>query len=349
MKLLLVTDAWHPQVNGVVRTLEHTTQELVKMGYQIQVVHPSLFRTVPCPIYPEIRLAIDCGGKLQRIVDAHEPDAVHIATEGPLGLAARWLCVKRDWPFTASFHTRFAEYFHARIRLPVRLTYRAQRWFYRPASRVMVGTPSIERTLQHWGLQNTVPWTRGVDTELFRPLPDVTPAYPEPIYLCVGRLAVEKNLDAFLRLELPGTKLIVGDGPARKALQRRYPQAVFAGTHHGEALVRMYAQADVLVFPSLTDTFGLVLLEALACGVPIAAFPVPGPLDVIGNHPVGCLDRDLKKACEAALQISKPRCREFALPFSWSHCAALFASYLQPMHQSRRLIGAEKRSAATAL
>ncbi len=297
MKLLLVTDAWHPQINGVVRTLEQTMQELRKMGHETNVIQPSLFRTAPLPTYPEIRLAICRGRKLQQMIEAYEPDAVHIATEGPLGLAARRLCRQHNWPFTASFHTRFAEYFQARIGLPVRFTYAAQRWFYRPAKRVLVGTPSVERTLQDWGFKNTVPWTRGVDTDIFRPLPNMGRDFPGPIYLYVGRIAVEKNIGAFLQLDLPGTKILVGDGPARKALQRAFPEAIFVGVRRGEDLVRMYAQADVLVFPSLTDTFGLVLLEALVTGVPIAAFPVTGPWDVIGQHPVGCLDADLRNAC----------------------------------------------------
>ena len=331
MKLLLVTDAWHPQINGAVNTLAHTLDELKQRGHTTKVIHPGLFPNVPCPKDPEIRLAFGAGRALRRMVDAYQPDAIHIAIEGPLGLAARRLCISRQWSFTTSYHTRFPEYLKLRFGLPLWVTYLAQLWYYRPARRVMVATPTIDGALRKWGFKNTVQWARGVDTARFRPIPQVETDFARPIYLYVGRVAIEKNLQAFLQLEMPGTKLIVGDGPARPALEQQFPDAVFVGSQCGEDLVNRYAQADVFVFPSRTDTFGLVLLEALASGVPIAAFPVPGPLDVIGTHPVGVLNADLKTACQEALRIPRARCREFALQFSWSRCADLFESYLEPI------------------
>ncbi len=328
MKLLLVTDAWAPQVNGVVRTLESVAERLRARGNAVDVVHPGLFNTVPCPTYPEIRLAALPGRKLRRLADESAPDAIHVATEGPLGIAARRYCVARGLPFTTSFHTRFPEYIHARCRLPVAWTYRAMRWFHGRAARVMVATRSVEDELRAHGFTNTVRWSRGVDTELFRPRPEALP-FAQPIHLYVGRVALEKNIEPFLRLDLPGTKVVVGDGPQRRALEARYPDVRFLGAKHGEELARAYAAADVFVFPSRTDTFGLVMLEALASGVPVAALPVPGPLDVIGDSGVGVLDEDLAAACRRARDIPRGQCRDFARKHSWDACAELFASHLE--------------------
>ena len=332
MRLALATDAWKPQTNGVVRTLETVVGELVREGHEVRVVHPGDgFRTVPCPTYPEIRLALFPRRRIARVLDEFRPEAVHVATEGPLGRAARAELLSRSLPFTTSFHTRFPEYVEERFRFPAAWSYRALRRFHAPATRVMVATGSVEDDLRARGFANTARWSRGVDTALFRPQ-EVDLGLPRPIHLSVGRVAPEKNLEAFLELGLPGTKLVVGDGPSRQRLEERFPDAVFVGVKRGEELARHYAAADVFVFPSRTDTFGLVQLEALACGVPVAAFPVPGPLDVIGGHPeVGALDEDLARAIERARDLSREACRAFALGHSWAECAALFRRLLAPL------------------
>jgi glycosyltransferase involved in cell wall biosynthesis len=328
VKIAIVTDAWHPQVNGVVRTLSSVRDGLTAAGHEPVILAPHLFRTIPCPGYASIRLAVGAGGALRRRLDALRPDAIHIATEGPLGFAARAHCLKRGWPFTTAFHTKFAEYLQARCGLPLAWGYAALRRFHAPSKGVMVATETMRRELAARGFDNCVPWTRGVDTELFRPGCAPAVALPRPVFLCIGRVAVEKNLPAFLDLDLPGSKLVVGDGPMLPALKRRYPAVHFAGAQIGEALVRHYAAADVMVLPSRTETFGLVLLEALACGVPVAAFPGPGPADVIGDSGTGILDEDLRAAAEAALTIPRDRCRERARHFSWQACLDQFVSHL---------------------
>ena len=332
MKIVLISDAWEPQVNGVVRTLRTVVEELRAAGDQVTVLHPGLFKTWPCPTYPEIRLAPLARSSLARMIEEASPDAVHIATEGPLGMAGRALCLRRDWPFTTAFHTRFPEYVHARFRVPTGLTYRAMRWFHRPSTRVMVATPSLQEELTSRGFDNAALWSRGVDTELFRPQPEASALLdlPRPIHAFVGRVAVEKNLGAFLELDLPGTKLVVGDGPQRRELELKYPDAVFVGARHGQDLARHYAAADVFVFPRRTDTYGLVLLEALASGVPCAAFPVPGPIDVL-DATVGVMDENLEHAVVAALELSPQACRAYALERTWAHCAELFKSHLAPL------------------
>ena len=330
MRILLVTDAWFPQVNGVVRTLSTVAEECRRMGHAFEVISPDGFCTVACPTYPEIRLAVAPARAVRRRIAQFEPDALHIATEGPLGLAARRIAVRARFPFTTSYHTRFPEYVAARVPVPVAAGYRFMRWFHGASSGVMVATKSIRAELAQRGFKNLRPWTRGVDTELFRPDREPALALKRPVFLYVGRVAVEKNLPAFLALDLPGSKLVVGSGPDLEKLRRRYPDAVFAGAQHGEALARHYAAADAFVFPSRTDTFGLVLLEALAAGVPVAAFPVPGPLDVVGNTGVGALDQDLGAAALRALTIPRARCRAFAETRSWTACARLFLDNLVP-------------------
>lgn len=330
MNILIVSDAWYPQVNGVVRTISTVRQELEKLGHTVEVIGPDRFRTVPMPSYPEIRLALGAGRRLRSMIEAMRPDCIHIATEGPLGLAARRYCLKRHIPFTTAYHTRFPEYIRDRVPVPLAISYAFVRRFHKPSSAVMVATASIEQALRARGFDNIRRWTRGVDTDLFRPrdkefLPD-----PRPISMYVGRVAVEKNLEDFLRLDLPGTKYVVGDGPARADLQKRYPQVRWAGAQHGEELAKYYAAADVFVFPSRSDTFGLVLLEALASGVPVAAYPVPGPLDVVDGSDVGVLDTDLKRAVEKALTVPADKCREYALRFSWKASAEQFLSNLRP-------------------
>lgn len=332
MRILLATDAWFPQINGVVRTLGRVTEELTALGHEVLVVHPGRFRTVACPTYPEIRLAVAPRAGARRLLEDFRPDAVHIATEGPIGWAVRGLCVKRGLPFTTSYHTRFPEYVAARAPVPLALGYAVMRWFHRPSKGIMVATPTLLRELEGRGFRNVVAWSRGVDTELFKPRNDPAVDLPRPVYLYVGRVSVEKNLEAFLGLDLPlGSKLVVGDGPQLAALRQRFPRAHFVGARQGEELARHYASADVFVFPSRTDTYGLVMLEALASGLPVAAFPVPGPLDVIDGHGIGVLDEDLAYAAERALAIPPERCRAHALKFSWRACAEQFLGNLHPV------------------
>ena len=336
MRIVLVTDAWFPQVNGVVRTLSTIVEVLRGQGHDVTTVTPDLFRSLPCPTYPEIRLALTPAKRVRQMLDEAVPDAIHIATEGPLGMAARRLCVRRKLPFTTSFHTKFPEYIHARLGVPVAWTYAWLRRFHAKAERIMVATPSIERELQGWGITNTALWSRGVDTQLFRPRldQDTPPALrdlPRPMYLYAGRVSVEKNIAAFLDCALDGSKIVVGDGPQLNTLMSRYPEVVFTGAKYGEELACHFAAADAFVFPSHTDTFGLVMLEALASGVPVAAYPVPGPLDVIGDADVGCLSESLDDAVCTALTRDRAACREFALEFSWDRCAELFLSHLAPI------------------
>lgn len=334
MKILLASDAWAPQVNGVVRTLERVREELQARGHRFEVISPAQFRSFPCPSYPEIRLAILPARGMARRIEAAAPDAIHIATEGPIGLAIRNYCVKRGLAFTTSYHTRFPEYLSARVPLPLGWGYAFLRWFHRPSRGIMVATRSMKRELEAWGFANLVDWTRGVDTTLFRPdVPKVQAllGLPRPVHLYVGRVAVEKNIRAFLELPLPGSKVVVGDGPQRAELQAAFPEVVFVGAKQGEELAAHYASGDVFVFPSRTDTFGLVLLEALASGLPVAAFPVPGPLDIVDGTGVGALSEDLGLAVGEAIKLPREHCREQTLKYSWTACAAMFLENLQPL------------------
>ncbi|WP_207478057.1 glycosyltransferase family 4 protein [Arenibaculum pallidiluteum] len=332
MRILIVSDAWHPQVNGVVRTLNTTRQELEALGHTVEIIGPDRFRTVPMPTYPEIRLALAAGRRLARLIAGFHPDAIHIATEGPLGFAARRYCLRHGLPFTTAYHTRFPEYIRDRAPVPLALSYAVVRRFHAPAHAVMVATQTIEDDLRRRGFSNIRRWSRGVDTALFRPGDKDFLDAPRPISMYVGRVAVEKNLEDFLSLDLPGTKFVVGDGPQLAELRQRFPQVRFVGAKHGEELARHYAAADVFVFPSRTDTFGLVLLEALASGVPVAAYPVPGPLDVIDGSGVGVLDEDLGRAVRGALGIDPAACRDYALRFSWRASAQQFLDNLRPFH-----------------
>jgi glycosyltransferase involved in cell wall biosynthesis len=332
MRVLLVTDAWYPQVNGVVRTLETVTTILRRQGHEVHLLTPQGFVTLPCPTYPEIRLALFPGRKVSEMLDRFGAEAIHIATEGPLGIAARRLCLARGLRFTTSFHTRFPEYVEARFRVPPGPLYAWLRRFHNAGAGVMVATARLRRELAARGFNNLLAWTRGVDTALFRPRDkSFLDHLPRPIWLNVGRLAVEKNIEAFLSLPLDGTKLVVGDGPQLDSLKRKYPAAVFVGAKRGEELASHYAASDVLVFPSRTDTFGLVMLEALASGIPVAAFPVPGPLDVIDDSGTGALDEDLLAACYTALTIPAARCVAYAQRFSWEACAHQFLDNLRPL------------------
>jgi glycosyltransferase involved in cell wall biosynthesis len=323
MRILVATDAWHPQVNGVVRTLTMMAEAAKAFGVDVSFLTPQSFRTFAMPSYRDLRVALPYQAKITRLITEARPDSIHIATEGPIGLAARRYCRKHGLPFTTSFHTRFPEYISARLPIPESWIWTALRRFHGASQAVMAATPALATELRQRGFRNVVLWPRGVDARQFHPRP-VDLGLPRPVFLCVGRVAVEKNLEAFLDLDLPGTKVIVGDGPALTALIRKYPQAVFLGGRQGEALAEAYAAADVFVFPSKTDTFGLVLLEALASGLPVAAFPVTGPRDVIGNEPVGALNEDLRAACLSALEISPQACLEFAARHTWEASARVF-------------------------
>jgi glycosyltransferase involved in cell wall biosynthesis len=325
MRVLIATDAWRPQVNGVVRTLEELERDAPAAGLTLDFVTPLDFSNMPMPGYSEIRLAFRPERGVKAAILRFQPDAIHIATEGPIGFAARRQAMKRGISFTTSYHTRFPEYLRERLPVPVGLTYAWLRRFHNAADGVMVATPTLERDLAKRGFANLQRWSRGVDTGRFRPRPALASPWPGPVFLYVGRVAVEKNLEAFLSLALPGTKVVVGDGPAREELQARYPQARFTGALSGEALAEAYAGASVFVFPSRTDTFGLVLLEALASGLPVAAFPVMGPADVIGNAPVGVLSEDLQTAAMQALTLDPAACVAFAGRHSWIESAREFA------------------------
>jgi glycosyltransferase involved in cell wall biosynthesis len=328
MRLLIATDAWTPQVNGVVRCFEATIGELRRRDIAVDMVTPDQFRTVPMPSYPEIRLAMVLRGRLAERISNGGYDAVHVATEGPIGWAVRGVCRKLGLSFTTSYHTQFPEYLRARVPVPERWSYAMLKRFHGAGAGMMVATPTMMRELTAKGFRHLRMWSFGVDTELFRPDHARVLDLPRPIFITVARLAVEKNLDAFLSLDLPGSKVIVGDGPARAELEARYPKVMFTGFKAGADLAALYASADVFVFPSLTDTFGLVLLEAAACGLPIAAFPVQGPRDVIGNEPVGVLSGDLRSAALQALHIPRADCRAFALRHSWGAATDAFLAGL---------------------
>jgi glycosyltransferase involved in cell wall biosynthesis len=321
---MIATDAWHPQVNGVVNTYVNVHRHAAEAGMEMVFVTPEQYRTVPLPTYPEIRLALVRRAHIARAVDAHKPDAIHIATEGPIGLAARRYCVANKLKFTTSYHTRFPEYIAARAPIPLSWSYAFERWFHNASSGVMVATASLQAELAAHGIKNPIIWSRGVDTTLFRPRPGDRFGVARPVFLYVGRVAVEKNIEAFLSLDLPGTKAVIGGGPLLDALRVKYPQALFLGPKFGDELAEYFAAADVFVFPSVTDTFGNVLLEALASGVPVAAYPVTGPKDIV-TPDVGCLNTDLREAALCALGVNREACRAYAEQFSWEACAHHFA------------------------
>jgi glycosyltransferase involved in cell wall biosynthesis len=328
MQILIATDAWSPQVNGVVRTLTCLQRAARNLGIGIEFLSPEGFPTVPVPTYPGLRLAIPSRRRIAQRIEAARPDAIHIATEGPIGHAVRAYCLRRGRPFTTSYTTRFPEYISARVPVPQSWIYAALRRFHARAAVTMVATPSLMAELRERGFSHLGMWTRGVDTELFRPERAIDPGFPRPIFVSVGRVAVEKNLDAFLSLDLPGTKVVIGAGPMAAELKRRFPQTKFLGQLENGTLAGNLAGADVFVFPSRTDTFGVVQLEALASGVPVAAFPVTGPKDVIGGNPIGVLSEDLREACLGALHISREACRAFALRYSWENSARQFVGHV---------------------
>jgi glycosyltransferase involved in cell wall biosynthesis len=330
VKIAIVTDAWRPQTNGVVKTLGTTADGLRALGHDVRIIEPNQFKTWPCPTYPEIRLAWLPYGRVSELLEEFGPDAIHIATEGTLGAAARKWCLRRRLPFTTSYHTQFPEYVRARVPIPLAVSYAHLRRFHSSAERTMVATPAMQRLLESRGFKNIVRWTRGVDVSLFKPRDKRFLDSPRPIAMYVGRVAVEKNIEAFLKLELPGTKVVVGDGPARAELEAKYPNAKFVGFKFGEELASHVAAADVFVFPSRTDTFGLVLLEAMACGVPVAAYPVTGPIDVVTRGVTGELDEDLGAAALAALKLDPNQCRAYALANTWETATRQFLSHLAP-------------------
>ena len=348
MRVLIATDAWHPQVNGVVRTLTSLARSAKRQGVDIEFLSPDGFRTVPLPTYPGLRLALPRRSQIARRIDEVNPDAIHIATEGPIGHGARAYCIRRGLPFTTSYTTRFPEYIAARLPIPESWVYAVLRRFHAAAAVTMVATPSLMADLRQRGFANLGMWTRGVDTDLFRPDCAIELPFPRPIFMCVGRVAVEKNLEAFLSLDLPGTKVIVGTGPCEPDLRRRFPDAKFLGQLENGRLAAHLAAADVFVFPSLTDTFGVVQLEALASGVPIAAFPVTGPKDVVAEHPIGVLNQDLRVACLAALALSRETCRAFALNYSWDNSARQFIGHLQTLAPGHRAHGATSVAVAAS-
>ena len=329
MRVLVATDAWHPQVNGVVRTLTSLMRSARHLGVDIEFLSPEGFLTVPVPTYPRLRRALPGRQQIAQRLEQANPDAIHIATEGPIGHRVRANCLGHGRPFTTSYTTRFPEYISARAPIHERWIYAALRRFHAAATVTMVATPSLMTELGRRGFRNLGMWTRGVDTELFRPERAMDIGLPRPVFMTVGRIAVEKNLEAFLSLDLPGSKVVIGSGPQRAELQRRFPGAKFLGQLENGTLAAHLAAADVFVFPSRTDTFGVVQLEALASGVPIAAFPVTGPLDVVGQNPIGVLNEDLRAACLAALEVSRDACRAYALDRSWENSARQFIGHLQ--------------------
>jgi glycosyltransferase involved in cell wall biosynthesis len=336
MRVLIATDAWHPQVNGVVRTLTSLARSAEKLGVTIEFLTPEGFRTIPGPSYPGLRVALPSRRAIAARIEQARPDAIHIATEGPIGYAVRGYCLRHGRPFTTSYTTRFPEYIAARFPIPERLTYAALRRFHAAATVTMVATPSLHAELTGRGFAKLGRWTRGVDTELFRPERAMALDFPRPIFVVVGRVAVEKNLEAFLSLDLPGTKVVIGKGPQEDELKRRFPQAKFMGQLENGTLAAHLAAADVFVFPSRTDTFGVVQLEALASGVPIAAYPVTGPKDVVGGCPVGVLHEDLRTACLARAQRFARACRAFALDHSWEKSTRQFIGHVEKVARANR-------------
>jgi glycosyltransferase involved in cell wall biosynthesis len=349
MRTLIATDAWHPQVNGVVRTLTSLARSASALDTDISFLTPEGFPSIGVPTYPGLRVALPNRREIARRIEAAAPDAIHIATEGPIGWVVRAYCRRRKLAFTTSYTTRFPEYVAVRTMISASVGYAVLRHFHAASSMIMVATDSLRQELSARGFRKLGFWTRGVDTDLFSPDAPAELDLPRPIFMTMGRVAVEKNLEAFLALDLPGTKVVIGDGPQKAALALKYPKAKFLGEKKGQDLTAHLAAADVFVFPSLTDTFGVVQLEALACGTPVAAFPVTGPLDVIADHPIGALDTDLRSACIRALGMSREACRNFALARSWENSARQFIGNLTPLQPSRSLRPARRVAGTSAV
>ncbi len=334
IKLTIVTDAWKPQVNGVVTTLGKTRETIQELGHLVSVINPGQCKTIPCPTYPEIRLSLNPASYVNREMSAFSPTHIHIATEGPLGLAARRYCLKNRLAFTTSYHTQFPEYIRERFPVPLSLSYKFFRRFHSKAVRTMVGTPHQRKMLEQRGFKNIVLWSRGVDTSLFKPGNKEFLSYARPVWIYVGRVAVEKNIEAFLSLDLPGTKVVIGNGPALEELKQKYTNVCFEGYKFGAELATYIASGDVFVFPSVTDTFGVVMLEAMACGLPVAAFPVTGPKDVVRDGKTGALNDDLKTAALTALNLGPRDCIEQALEYTWEQATLQFIDNLTPAKTS---------------
>jgi glycosyltransferase involved in cell wall biosynthesis len=335
MRILVATDAWHPQVNGVVRTLTSLSRAAAKLGADIEFLTPDGFPSMAVPTYQGLRVALPNRREIARRIEAAAPEAIHIATEGPIGWSVRGYCRRNGLAFTTSYTTRFPEYVSVRTGIPASVGYAVLRYFHNAAAMTMVATPSLKQELSERGFKKLGFWTRGVDTEVFNPDDPAKLELPHPIFMTAGRVAVEKNLEAFLSLDLPGSKVVVGAGPQKAELEQRFPNAHFLGEKTGKDLTSHMAAADVFVFPSLTDTFGVVQLESLACGTPVAAFPVTGPKDVIADLPIGALDHDLRAACLRALSVSRQACRAFALERSWENSARQFIGNLSALQASR--------------
>ena len=349
MRILIATDAWHPQVNGVVRTLTSLARSASALGAEIDFLTPDGFPSLAVPTYPGLRVALPNPWRIAARIEAASPDAIHIATEGPIGWAARAYCRRRNLAFTTSYTTRFPEYIAVRSIIPADLSYAVLRHFHAAAAMTMIATASLRQELSARGFGRLGTWTRGVDTSLFTPDHPAELDLPRPIFMTMGRVAVEKNIEAFLSLDLPGSKVVIGDGPQKAELERRYPKVRFLGEKTGQDLTSHLAAADVFVFPSLTDTFGVVQLEALACGTPVAAFPVTGPKDVIADHPIGAIDNDLRGACLRALTMSRATCRSFALERSWENSARQFIGNLATLQPSRAPRPARRVAGRTAV
>jgi glycosyltransferase involved in cell wall biosynthesis len=337
LRILLATDAWRPQVNGVVRTWETSIQHLRQRGHTVAVIEPGLFASFLVPFYPEIQLAIPARRLVAQLIRSFAPNVVHVATEGPIGLSVRAFCVRNRWRFSTSYHSKFPEYLQHLARVPIAWGYRFMRWFHSASSAVMVSTPTLERDLAARGFRNLCRWSRGVDLTLFMPRAKTWTEYARPILLYAGRVSKEKNVEAFLAIQHAGTKLIVGDGPIRERLKREYPQVAFLGYRTGVALAEAYTNADLFVFPSRTDTFGLVMIEAMACGVPVAAYPVVGPIDIVTEPGVGCLDENLDRAIEIALRQSDTEaCVQHARQFTWERCTDQLLANFVPIHPASK-------------
>ena len=349
MRILIATDAWHPQVNGVVRTLTSLARSAAALGADIAFLTPEGFPSLGLPTYPGLRISLPNRREISRRIEAAAPDAIHIATEGPIGWSVRAYCRRRKLAFTTSYTTRFPEYVEVRTSIPAGVGYAVLRHFHSAAAMTMVATASLRHELNSRGFRRLGFWGRGVDTNLFTPDAPANLDLPRPIFMTMGRVAVEKNLEAFLALELPGSKVVIGEGPQRDELERRFPQAIFLGEKKGADLSSHLAAADVFVFPSRTDTFGVVQLEALACGTPVAAFPVTGPLDVIADRPIGALSEDLGEACIRALGMSREACRNFAIERSWENSARQFIGNLTALQPSRSLRPARPIAGRTAV